>query len=430
MAPNLIQRMAAPLFASMGFAPAARDAGDDRWWGDVVVNTLAGQAVTAETALALDIPSAVLERLGGTVSTLPLQIFERTGEDTRRVAREHPLYKVLHRQPNRRQTSQEYRDDQQRHLASWRNAYAEIVSGEQVVDALDPIHPRRMQRIERGADGWVYYTFLTPDGRHTRTLREDAMWHIRKAPLSRDGLRGLAVWETNREVFGRAQAVEQFGALYFSNGGAGGGVLEHPGSFKSKEDRDAFLEAWRMGGAGLNRHKDRLLLQGVKYSPFTVKNDEAQFLETLKEVGLKLCRLWNMPPHMVGMLDRATFSNIEQQSIEYVTLTLAPWIVAWEQAAHRDLLVGDDQDRFFVEFNVAGLLRGDLRSRWAAYAQGRQWGWLSINDVRRLENMEPIGPEGDDHLTPTNMVPAGTVPAPAFDDPQQAPKPKDKADAA
>jgi HK97 family phage portal protein len=407
---NFLQRAVAGLANSVGLQASSRDAWDGRWWGGEVIQSLAGQVVTNDTALQLDVIQSVLERLAGTVSTLPLMVFERTGEDSRRVAREHPLYRVLHTAPNRRQTAQEYRDEQQRHLAWWRNAYARIVPGEDPIDELDPIHPSRVTRVERGSDGWVYYTVqrLAPAMGHD-IYREDEIWHIRKAPLTPDGLRGRPVWETARETIGKAQAVEAFGALYFANGGSGGGVLKHPGTFKSKEDEQDFLRSWREGGSGLNRHRDRLLKYGVDYDRFTVNNDEAQFLETLKEVGVKLCRLWNMPPHLVGMLDKATFSNIEQQSIEYVVHTLAPWIAAWEQAAARDLLIGADRERYFVEFNVAGLLRGDFKTRWQAYAWGRQWGWLSINDVRRLENMDPVA-DGDAYLQPLNMVPAGSAP--------------------
>lgn len=417
---NFLQRAVAGLASSVGLQASDRNVSDARWWGGHNPVSLSGQVVNHETAHQLDVVQAVLERLAGTISTLPLMVFERTADDTRRVAKDHPLYRVLHSRPNRRQTAQEFRDEQQRHLAWWRNAYARIVPGETPVDQLEPIHPSRVLKIERAADGWVYYTVQRlGSAAGADVLREDEIWHIRKAPLTPDGLRGIPVWETARETFGRAQAVEAFGALYFANGGSGGGILKHPGGFQDTEKRREFLEAWREGGTGLNRHKDRLLLHGVEYQPFTVQNDEAQFLETLKEVSAKVCRLWNMPPHLVGMLDKATFSNIEQQSIEYVVHTLAPWIAAWEQAAARDLLIGEDQDRYFVEFNVAGLLRGDFKTRWQAYAWGRQWGWLSINDIRRLENMDPIGPEGDDHLQPLNMVPAGQA-TPAQEAPPNA----------
>jgi HK97 family phage portal protein len=409
--------MVSGLASSVGLQANTRDAGSEHWWGPAVTASAAGQVVTQDNATQHWAVRACIEALAGPISTLPMMVFRRLDDDKREVAREHPLYSILHRRPNRRQTAHEFRDEQQRHLALWRNCYSRILPAEDggPIGQLVPVHPSRVHQVERRSDGWVYYKVarLSPDIGHD-WLREDEVWHIRKAPLTDDGLRGRPVWETDRETIGKALAVDQFGALYFANGGSGGGVLKHPGSFKTKDDQERFLEAWRSGGTGLSRHKDRLLLNGVDYMPFSVKNDEAQFLETKKQAGYEVASIWNMPPHRVGMLERATNNNIEQQSIEFVMYTLAPYVAAWEQAAARDLLIGRDADEYFIEINVAGLLRGDIKTRWAAYALGRQWGWLSIDDVRRLENMDPLGPDkgGDDHLTPLNMVPAGEVAAP------------------
>ncbi len=409
---NLLQSAVAWMANTVGVGAPQRSPFDGRYWGDTAATSFSGELVNAETAAQLDVVQAVQERLAGTISTLPLMVFERDGAGGKRPAVDHPLYELLHDGPNVRQTSQEFFDDLARHLSFWRNSYCLITPGaDRAIGALEPVHPSRMVKIERQLDGRVYYTFsrLAPQVGQD-TYRDDEVWHIRKAPLTPDGLRGQYMWETSRETFGKALAVEKFGALYFRNGGSGGGVLEHPGSFKDKEQQESFLDAWRNGGNGLNRHKDRLLLYGVQYKPFSVNNDEAQFLETLKEVSVKLCRLWNMPPHMVGMLDRATFSNIEQQSVEFVMYTIAPWIEGIEQAAQRDLLLGDDRSRYFVEFNVAGLMRGDFQTRMQGYAWGRQWGWLSVNDIRALENLPSIGEAGDVYLQPMNMVPAGSEP--------------------
>ena len=401
---------------SDGLGVRPPDPMDPRFWGAVETSTLAGQQVSARSVLQNDVVQSVLARISGTISTLPLMVFERLAEPDedgaeRRPAREHPLYDLLHSQPTVSppvQTAQEWRQQLVFELAFWRNSYHEIVQGpDGEVAELIPIHNERVLNIERRA-GRVYYTVRRLDGTGQDVYRDDEIMHIRMAPLTEDGLRGQYVWETARETFGRAQAVEAFGALYFRNGGSGGGTLEHPGHFKDKEEQSNFLETWRQGGSGLNRHRDRLLLYGVKYTPFSVKNDEAQFIDTLKEMAVKICRLWNFPPHMAGILDKATFSNIEQQSVEFVVYCIAPWVSALEQAFRRDLLIGpDDRKRYFLEFNVAGLLRGDWKSRYQGYAWGRQWGWLSANDVRRFENMNPIGAAGDVYLSPLNMTPAG-----------------------
>ena len=397
---------------------------DERWWRSLGVApavTAAGVAVTVDNALSLDVVQCCIDNLAGPISSLPWMVFERISDDERRPATDHPLYRVLKR-PNPRQTTQEFRDELQRHLAFWRNGYARILPGDDgtPIGALEPIHPKRVLKVE-ASDGRVYYTVSRLGQAGTDTYRDDEIWHIRKAPLTDDGLQGRPVYETGKEVIGRALAVKDYGSRWFVNSGKSGGVLKHPGNFKSKEDEQSFMESWRAAGTGVNARRDRLLKFGVDYQPISANNDEGQFIETFREENIALCRLWNMPPHRVAILERATFSNIEQQSIEYVVHTLAPWIAAWEQAAARDLLIDDDQERYYVEFNVAGLLRGDVVSQFNAFAQGRQWGWFSVNDIRRLLNMDPIGPEGDEYLRPVNMTPAGT---PATGAPSQQPQPR------
>ncbi len=405
---GLWQSIVAPLALSAGFAPK-RDFDDPRMWGGLSQVSLAGQVVTCETGQQHWAVQAVLEAIAAPISSLPLGVFERLDGDKRRPATEHPLHKVLHDGVGRI-TSQERRDEQTRHLAWWRNSYDIIhpAADGGPVGRLEPVHPTRVPRVERGSDGWVYYWInRLPPAVGFDVYREDMIHHVRKAPLTPDGLRGKPMWETGRETIGRAQAVEAFGALFFANGSHGGGIIKHPGNFKSKEDERDFLETWRAGGSGANRHRDRMLKFGLDYTRPETTNEDSQFLESKKQAGYEIAALWNMPPHRVGMLERATNNNIEQQAIEYVTYALGPWIVATEQAMRRDLLVGEDQDRYFIEFNVAGLLRGDLKNRWAAYFQGRQGGWLSVNDVRRLENMDPIGPAGDVYESALNMKPAG-----------------------
>ncbi len=433
---GLMRRALSVVATGLGFSASATpiNLDDPRLWGGQTMSTMSGIAVSPDLALGLDIVQSVLRRLSGTISTMPLMVYERLEFDAdpnddadaqtithkpppaaagspKRPLKGHPLSKLLRRRPNRRQTAQEFWAGYAWDLAFWHNAYAQIMpdaSTGHPIGELIPIAPARVLEIQRrprsDPNGKVFYRVKNLDPNQWDIwIPEDEMFHTRLAPLRADGLAGIPIFESAKETFGRAIAVEQFGSLYFANGGSGGGVLEHPGNFKTKEDRDLFLESWRQGGNGLNRHKDRLLLFGLKYTPFSVNNDEAQFLETLKEYAVKICRLWNMPPHLVGILDKATFSNIEQQSIEYVVHTIAEMVSAIEQAVGRDLLIGDDQDNLFVEFNLAGLLRGDFKTRMMGYSFGRQWGWFSANDVRALENMAPIGEQGDIYLTPLNM---------------------------
>lgn len=397
----------------------------ERWWGQPGLMSAAGMAVTPQTVEQLDVVQGCQENLAGAISTLPIMVFSRIkggaaqndeseddsedgddASDAGEPAPDHPLYRVLHDAPNDRQTSQEFFDEMVRHLSYWRNFYAKIVTGDDgsAIGSLEIIHPRFLQTIERKSDGHVWYTFVQAKGFGSYMLRDDQVWHIRKAPLTDDGLRGKPVFETSKELFGKMMATENFGAQFFRNG-TNGGIITLPGFFKDKEEQENFIGAWREAGNGPNRHKDRILQRGATYTFDNVQNDKAQFLETLKQYEIKACRIWNMPPHRVGILDRSTFSNIEQQSVEFVMYTLAPFVAAIEQAIWRDLLLGDPN--YFVQLNVAGLLRGDLKTRYAAFALGRQWGWLSVNDILKMENRKTIGKKGDVYLEPTNMKPSG-----------------------
>ncbi|MBQ9739805.1 MAG: phage portal protein, partial [Kiritimatiellae bacterium] len=203
-----------------------------------------------------------------------------------------------------------------------------------------------------------------------------------------------------------ALATEEYGAKFFGNGARPGGVLEHPGILK---DPEKLRESWNRVYQGTrNSHKVAVLEEGMKYHSIGIAPEDAQFLETRKYQVNEICRIFRVPPHLVGDLERATFSNIEHQSIEFVQHTIRPWIVRWEQAISRLLL--DDSERllYFARFNVDGLMRGDYKSRMEGYAIGRQNGWLSINDIRRLEDMALVPAEqgGDDYLVNGSMIAA------------------------
>jgi HK97 family phage portal protein len=200
-----------------------------------------------------------------------------------------------------------------------------------------------------------------------------------------------------------AIACEEYGAKFFANGAAPGGVLEHPGTIK---DPQRVRESWQSTfGGSQNANKIAVLEEGMKYTPIGISPEQAQFLETRKFQINEIARIFRVPPHMVGDLEKSSFSNIEQQSLEFVTYTLAPWLIRWEQALFRVLLNEKEKDELFFKFNVDGLLRGDYASRMSGYAIGRQNGWLSANDIRELENLNRIPEEegGDLYLINGNM---------------------------
>lgn len=231
------------------------------------------------------------------------------------------------------------------------------------------------------------------------------MWHIKAFPHVDDGLRGLSPIQAGRETIAAAIALQDFAARFFNNDCTPPFVLEHPTHFGDQPSRETFLQAIKRWWGGARRHSPGLLEYGIKLNRVGVNNEEAQFLETRNALDHALARFWRMPPHKVGLLDRATNNNIEQQALEFVTDAVLPWLRLIEKSIMRHLLVGRDRGRFIFEFNVAGLLRGDLKTRYDAFARGRQWGWLSVNEIRKLENLNPVA-GGDAYLTPLNMIPS------------------------
>ena len=241
----------------------------------------------------------------------------------------------------------------------------------------------------------------------TVNLRPSDVLHI--PGLGFDGLVGYSPIAMAKNAIGMAIACEEYGAKFFANGAAPGGVLEHPGTIK---DPQRVRESWQstFGGSG-NSNKIAVLEEGMKYTPIGISPEQAQFLETRKFQINEIARIFRVPPHMVGDLEKSSFSNIEQQSLEFVKYTLEPWLVRWEQSVQRTLFSPEEKKRYFAKFNVDGLLRGDYASRMTGYATARQNGWMSANDIRELENMDRIPAEegGDLYLINGNMLPLGNA---------------------
>ena len=295
------------------------------------------------------------------------------------------------------------------HLLLWGNAYAQIIrNGKGEVIALYPLMPNRMV-VDRDTKGRLYYQYTTstedaPTMKGvTVNLPPSDVLHI--PGLGFDGLVGYSPIAMAKNAIGMAIACEEYGAKFFANGAAPGGVLEHPGTIK---DPQRVRESWQstFGGSG-NSNKIAVLEEGMKYTPIGISPEQAQFLETRKFQVNEIARIFRVPPHMVGDLEKSSFSNIEQQSLEFVKYTLDPWVIRWEQTIHRSLLLPDEKSQYFVKFNLEGLLRGDYQSRMNGYAIGRQNGWMSANDIRELENLDRIPAEegGDLYLINGNMLP-------------------------
>ena len=282
----------------------------------------------------------------------------------------------------------------------WGNAYAQIKrDGGGHTNELWYLKPNLMT-VSR-ENGRLKYGYANEDGQ-TLTFAADEIFHVKG--LSMDGVKGLSPIGQAREAVGLALATEEYGARFFGNGARPGGVIEFPGVMKEPEK---LRKSWNDVFQGpRNSHKVAILEQGSKYHAIGIPPEEAQFLETRKFQINEICRIFRVPPHLVGDLEKATFSNIEHQSIEFVEHTVRPWLVRWEQEIWRSLLAESERKTYFVRFNVDGLLRGDYAARMQGYSVGRQNGWLSANDIRRLENLNPISKDegGDLYLVNGNMT--------------------------
>jgi HK97 family phage portal protein len=346
--------------------------------------------------------------LAEAVAGLPLNLYRYTEDGGKEKAIDHPLYLLLHDEPNPEMSSFVFRETLMTHLLLWGNAYAQVIrNGKGEVVALYPLMPNKMT-VDRDDRGQLYYTYQRSNDEAVRskdqtvTLRPSDVLHI--PGLGFDGLVGYSPIAMAKNAIGMAIACEEYGAKFFANGASPSGVLEHPGTLK---DPQRVRESWHSTfGGSANANKVAVLEEGMKYTPIGISPEQAQFLETRKFQVNEIARIFRVPPHMVGDLEKSSFSNIEQQSLEFVKYTLDPWVTRWEQSIQRSLLTQDEKSRYFVKFNVEGLLRGDYQSRMNGYAIGRQNGWMSANDIRELENLDRIPAEegGDLYLINGNMT--------------------------
>lgn len=359
-----------------------------------------GKRVNERTSMQMTAVYSCVRILSETLATLPLHIYEIKESGTSK-AINHPLYKLLHDEPNADMTSFVFRETLMTHLLLWGNAYAQIIrNGKGDVLALYPLMPDRM-KVDRDENGKIIYEYLSENNERI-ILNSSEVLHI--PGLGFDGLVGYSPIAMAKNAIGMAIATEEFGAKFFQNGATPSGILEHPGTVKNP---GAIRDSWNRGFSGSNSHKVAILEEGMKYTPISISPNEAQFLETRKFQISEIARIFRVPPHMVGDLEKSSFSNIEQQSLEFVKYTLDPWVSRWEQTLQRKLLNENDKARFYIKFNVDGLLRGDYQSRMNGYAIGRQNGWMSANDIRELENLDKISKEegGDLYLVNGNMLP-------------------------
>lgn len=393
------------------FRRKARDHPENRTVGSQYTfymgGSSAGKSVTERSAMQMTAVYSCVRILAEAVAGLPLHFYKYNNDGSKSKAIDSNLYHLLHDEPNPEMSSFVFRETLMTHLLLWGNAYAQIIrNGKGEVIALYPLMPNKMS-VDRDENGVLYYTYQRSqeEGKESGTVTLSTRDVLHIPGLGFDGLVGYSPIAMAKNAIGLAIATEEYGAKFFANGAAPSGVLEHPGTIK---DPARLRENWNATfGGSANSGKVAVLEEGMKYTPISISPEQAQFLETRKFQINEIARIFRVPPHMVGDLEKSSFSNIEQQSLEFVKYTLDPWIIRWEQSLNRALLNVDEKKVYFFKFNVEGLLRGDYQSRMQGYATARQNGWMSANDIRELENLDKIPAEsgGDLYLVNGNMLP-------------------------
>lgn len=390
--------------------------------------TDSGIRVSEMTALQVSTVFACVKLISGTIASLPLHVFElQVGADQRRgkrVAHEHPIYELLRWEPNEEMTAHTFRQTLQSHMLLWGNGYAEIQrdQGNRPV-AIWPRNPARTRPYRLGSGKLVYKTTegmeeqteiydAAPPQAGERTIAAEDVLHI--PGLSLDGRVGQSVVQLARQAVGLALATEKFGSKFFGNGARPGGILQHPGVLKP-EAREQTRRSWQEAQGGENAWRIALLENGVTFKEVGFKPEEGQFLQTRQFQKAEICAIFNVPPHMVGDTEKSNRANTEQISLEFLNYCIGEWIDKWEQEARRKLFpdVGRTAGKFFPKFETRRLTMPDADSRRNFYASGKQWGYLSTNDIHEFEDLNPIDdPAADAYWMPVNMQEMGSPPKP------------------
>ena len=381
-----------------------RDPFDDKWFEPKRLKTSSGVSVTVKEARKLPPVRGCLKLLGDSVGGLSYGVFAKQDNNDRKAMPQHELARLMSN-PNPRETSFQFIANMVDDLAAEGMFLAERRLDAQNNETLWRVLPGRFTPEEL-IDGSLRFRVRRADGREDVLVQEE-VWFI-AVPPSHDGVRGYSpITGDGVEAIGAAIALQRYAARFFENDATPPFLFKHKGSFKDEQSKQNFLSAWKRWFGGKNKGKPGVLEFDMDVVQMAATNEQAQFLETRKELWLDISRLWRVPPHKIGILDRATFSNIEHQALEFVAGTLGPWLELIERSANKTFIERGEGGSEYFEFNVASLLRGDIVARYNAYAVGRQWGWLSVNEIRRMENQNGIGRAGDRYIEPLNMTSVG-----------------------
>jgi HK97 family phage portal protein len=373
--------------------------------------TSAGIAVDESSALQYVSVFACIRILAETLASLPLITYQRLANGGKARAVDFYLYPILHDMANPEMTAYAFRETLMGHAASWGNGYAQILFNRagQVME-MWPLRPDRMS-VKRVKGELQYIYRLAEADEQGKTERIFPAYQIFHLPgLGFDGVTGYSPIAMARQAIGLGLAAEEFGSRFFGNDARPGVVLEHPGQLSDPAYKNLKTSFEEEHGGVSKSHKPMILEEGMKLHEIGIPPEDAQFLETRKFQIQEIARLYRIPPHMLADMERSAYASIEQQSLEFVTQTIRPWLVRWEQCIFKSLLTASERKTYFAEHLLDGLLRGDTASRYAAYHIARQDGWMNADDIRALENMNPLPDgQGQIYLIPLNMVPADQV---------------------
>ncbi len=391
-----------------------------------------GVSVNADTALAVSAVYACVKVLAETIASLPLMLYERKG-DGKEPASDHPLYPLLHDAPNDLQTSFEWREDLVAHIALRGNTYNQkIESGSGKLLELIPLNPLNMNPVVK--DGRVIYEYVHEDGKQ-EIFPANKIWHVKNMPIScsysgglPEGVVGLSPISVARESVGLSLAADQYGGRYFSNNATVGLALSYPDGVKLAGPAKQFLkESVAEYAKSGHKFKSMILENGGKLEKIGMSNEDSQFLQSRQFQIEEIARIFRVPPIMIGHpTNTMTYASAEQLFLAFATYTIRPWCVRLEQSMNRYLIPERERGRYFFEFNLAGLLRGDTKSRYESYAIARNWGWMNVDEIRSLENQNPLpDKKGQVYLEPLNMSEAGKKPEPPMEPPVEPIEPEE-----
>ncbi len=401
------------MFLQQGFR-AGPGPESDFWFQPLHGGTSSGVRVTATTSFNYSTVYKCVRAYHDAIGSMPRRLMRQVDERKRERVLSHPVARLISVKPNRWQTPSAFVGMLEAHAQLRGCGYARVVLNRRYEpEELQPIHPDRVttEVMLNGLPRWQVRAPAWQPGAAPETLLPGELLCVPN--MSLDGYVGISPVEAQREAIGAAIAARDFGSRFWNNDARPPFWIEVPGKFQSNDDKREFREGWQAAYGGANRGKPGVLDRGMKLHELGLKNTDSQWLESREHNDVDICGIWRVPPHKVGILRDAKYANIESQAIEWVTDSLLPRIVAWEEAFQRDLLGYDDE--LYVKFVPDQLLRGDIKARYEAYGKAIQDGWMTRNEVRSFEDRDPLAGL-DEPLQPLNMTRAGqALPVPARD---------------